>query len=201
MTSDEFRNRLLEEWASDHNVRDVIETAVRLRSLNASFEIGDLVEKFTGDYQLTGTVRAVFTTSTGKVRYVVEHRPGFLHIYSETNLRKATALVEEVDVDGMVDEAKGVIYIGKATKQSNGKWRALANVGGAFCLVECTLTYQPSPASTAATSLTGNEFDRAEQFRAQKEAHTCTECESLPPHFMCWEDASGMIRWKGTEGA
>jgi hypothetical protein len=54
------------------------------------FEIGDRVEKYTGDYQLIGEVRAVFATKRGKIRYVVEHDPGFLHIYSESNLRKAT---------------------------------------------------------------------------------------------------------------
>jgi hypothetical protein len=51
------------------------------------FTIGDRVEKFTGDYQLSGEVRAVFMTTRGKVRYVVEHDCGILHIYSETNLR------------------------------------------------------------------------------------------------------------------
>ena len=51
------------------------------------FEIGDRVEKFTGDYQLAGYVRAVFTTRAGKLRYVVEHDPGFLHIYGQANLR------------------------------------------------------------------------------------------------------------------
>jgi hypothetical protein len=53
----------------------------------AKFNVGDPVEKYTGDYQLKGEVRAVFTTSAGKVRYVVEHKPGFLHIYSDANLR------------------------------------------------------------------------------------------------------------------
>ena len=51
-------------------------------------KIGDRVEKFTGDYQLTGEVRSVFTTKAGKTRYVVEHDPGFLHIYGPTNIRK-----------------------------------------------------------------------------------------------------------------
>lgn len=51
------------------------------------FTIGQCVEKYTGDYQLPGEVRAVFTTKAGKVRYVVEHEPGFLHIYSQANLR------------------------------------------------------------------------------------------------------------------
>lgn len=51
------------------------------------FLLGDRVEKFTGDYQLEGVVVAIFTTMRGKVRFVVEHEPGFLHIYSEANLR------------------------------------------------------------------------------------------------------------------
>lgn len=51
------------------------------------FAIGDRVEKFTGDYQLAGVVRAVFYTLAGKLRYVVEHEPGFLHIYNQTQLR------------------------------------------------------------------------------------------------------------------
>lgn len=50
-------------------------------------KIGDLVEKYTGDYQLKGEVRAIFLTKAGKIRYVVEHEPGFLHIYSGANLR------------------------------------------------------------------------------------------------------------------
>ena len=31
-----------------------------------------------------------------------------------------------------------------------------------------------------------------------EEAHTASshDCEALPKHTMCWEDASGMIRWK-----
>lgn len=53
------------------------------------FEIGQYVEKFTGDYQIKGEVRAVFTTTRGMLRYVVEHEPGFLHIYSGANLRPA----------------------------------------------------------------------------------------------------------------
>ncbi|ORE90958.1 hypothetical protein [Aurantimonas sp. 22II-16-19i] len=51
------------------------------------FAIGDRVEKFTGDYQIAGEVRSVFTTLAGKTRYVVEHSPGFLHIYGPSNLR------------------------------------------------------------------------------------------------------------------
>lgn len=50
-----------------------------------------------------------------------------------------TELPDEVDVDGRVD-AKGSRFIGKARRQPDGTWRALAEVGGALCLVECTVT-------------------------------------------------------------
>lgn len=49
--------------------------------------VGVRVLKYTGDYQLKGEIRAVFTTKAGRVRYVVEHEPGFLHIYSENNIK------------------------------------------------------------------------------------------------------------------
>ena len=45
----------------------------------------------------------------------------------------------EVDVDGL--ESKGVRFIGKAAKQEDGTWRCLAEVGGALCLVEVTITF------------------------------------------------------------
>jgi len=51
------------------------------------FCVGDIVEKYTGDYQLIGEVRAAFTTRAGKQRYVVEHYPGFLHIYGPQQIR------------------------------------------------------------------------------------------------------------------
>lgn len=51
-----------------------------------SLKRGDLVRKVTGDYQLNGVVVAKFKTTAGKLRLVVEHEPGFLHIYSEANL-------------------------------------------------------------------------------------------------------------------
>jgi len=53
----------------------------------APFFVGEQVEKYTGDYQLTGEVRAVFTTTKDKIRVVVEHTPGFLHIYNPEQLR------------------------------------------------------------------------------------------------------------------
>lgn len=53
------------------------------------FQIRDEVEKYTGDYQIKGIVVGHVVTLNGKQRYVVEHQPaGFLHIYSEANLRR-----------------------------------------------------------------------------------------------------------------
>lgn len=55
--------------------------------MRSQFKIGQRVRKVTGDYHLNGEVRAVFKTTLGKIRYVVEHKPGFLHIYSALNLK------------------------------------------------------------------------------------------------------------------
>lgn len=52
------------------------------------FQIRDRVEKYTGDYQIKGIVVGHAVTTKGLPRYVVEHEPGFLHIYSEANLRR-----------------------------------------------------------------------------------------------------------------
>lgn len=55
------------------------------------FKIGQKVRKVTGEYNITGEVRSVFTKSDGSIRIVVEHTAegggSFLHIYSEANLR------------------------------------------------------------------------------------------------------------------
>ncbi|WP_234911306.1 hypothetical protein [Allorhizobium taibaishanense] len=62
----------------------------------APFKIGDMVEKYTGDYSARGEVRGIFATTRGAVRYVVEHQAegggSFCHIYSEHNLRLARRL-------------------------------------------------------------------------------------------------------------
>lgn len=47
----------------------------------------------------------------------------------------------EIDIDGRVDD-RGIMYIGKARLQPDGTWRVLANVGGALCLVEVSLTFK-----------------------------------------------------------
>jgi len=61
------------------------------------FDVGEQVEKFTGDYQLPGEIRAVFSLwDGGPVRYVVKHEAKgggfFCHIYTATNLRRPNAL-------------------------------------------------------------------------------------------------------------
>lgn len=54
------------------------------------FVVGDRVRKVTGDYQITGEVRSVFSKANGEIRLVVEHKAegggSFLHIYGESNL-------------------------------------------------------------------------------------------------------------------
>lgn len=53
-----------------------------------TFKIGDRVEKWTGDYALTGEVRSVYTTKHGEIRYVIEpDHYGLQLIYSPHQLR------------------------------------------------------------------------------------------------------------------
>jgi hypothetical protein len=42
-------------------------------------------------------------------------------------------------LDGYVDEAQGIHYIGEASQLPNGKWVCLANVRGALCRVEVSI--------------------------------------------------------------
>lgn len=54
------------------------------------YKIGDKVIKVTGDYRISGEVRAVFTMANGAIRICVEHKAegggSFLHVYGEANL-------------------------------------------------------------------------------------------------------------------
>ena len=57
------------------------------------FKIGEVVDKFTGDYTGPGVIRDIVMLPSGRVRYLVGHRIAggsgeFLHIYSEANLRE-----------------------------------------------------------------------------------------------------------------
>jgi len=47
----------------------------------------------------------------------------------------------------------------------------------------------------------GPVFKTGEEFLEEFKKHGCHcladhDCEGLPPHYMCWEDASGMFRWE-----
>jgi hypothetical protein len=44
--------------------------------------------------------------------------------------------VREFDVDGVIDEARSVRYIGRAMRLPTGQWVCLANVAGTLCRVE-----------------------------------------------------------------
>lgn len=50
----------------------------------------------------------------------------------------APADAGEIDLHDRVDEAKGIRYIGKARRVFGDRWRCLAAVGEALCLVEIT---------------------------------------------------------------
>lgn len=58
--------------------------------MSEGFKVGQQVRKVTGDYQIDGEVRSVFTKASGETRLVVEHKAegggSFLHIYAEANL-------------------------------------------------------------------------------------------------------------------
>ena len=47
---------------------------------------------------------------------------------------------DEIDMEGRIDDKNNVQYIGKGIKQPNGKYHCLANVSGALCIVECTVS-------------------------------------------------------------
>lgn len=48
-------------------------------------------------------------------------------------------VAQSVDVDGIWDERRQVLYMGTATKQPSGRWHCLAQVGGALCVIEVTI--------------------------------------------------------------
>ena len=52
-------------------------------------KVGDKVVKTAGDYRFEGIVVAVFTKLSGAIRVVVENGDGILHIFSESQLKKA----------------------------------------------------------------------------------------------------------------
>jgi len=86
-------------------------------------------------------------------------------------------MLDEIDLDGHVD-AKGIRYIGKAKRQENGKYLCLADIHGALCRVEVTLTLidrseEPNehmkPMAIHVAPIVADEITRD---RAQTDAHT-----------------------------
>lgn len=90
----------------------------------------------------------------------------------------------EINLDGFTDK-KGITYIGAAKRQENGKYVCLANVGGALCRVEVSIT--PVEVST----------DLREE-----DLHECQDCSTKPGSPMLCarclraREAAGN-RWKG----
>lgn len=65
------------------------------------FAVGDVVEKFTGDYTWRGEISAIFLTPNGKERVVIAHPVGkgyVLHIYAPPNLRYPITGGKEIDL-------------------------------------------------------------------------------------------------------
>ena len=49
---------------------------------------------------------------------------------------------EQCDVDGMCDSrSQHITFIGRATKDENGKWMCLAKIDGMLCVVEAKITF------------------------------------------------------------
>lgn len=71
---------------------DIAAITEAFAEMEGELKVGDMVWKSSGDYNIHGEVRAVFTTRSGKVRYVVEHKAegggSFCHIYSRSNLSR-----------------------------------------------------------------------------------------------------------------
>lgn len=62
----------------------------------------------------------------------------------EDAARSSRVAPEEVAVDGIVD-AKGVRFLGKAKRQEDGTYRALADVQGCLCVVEARISFEERP--------------------------------------------------------
>jgi hypothetical protein len=66
---------------------------------------------------------------------------------AEVLLRAARPGPDRVDIDDRYDSRTDQIrYRGFATRQPNGLYRVLAEVGGALCIVEVTMHFDPPPA-------------------------------------------------------
>lgn len=114
--------------------------------------VGDRVEKFTGDYQLSGEVRCSFTTRAGKVRLVVEHDPGFLHIYGPQNLRLLTAAPKATETQGLREAAQAVIAAAGTTyRKRNGQIGTLEGDDGEMMVLVPSDEFEHLRATLATT--------------------------------------------------
>lgn len=71
--------------------------------------------------------------SSGGEAVVTMNRPLLIELPQEE-------LPEEIDLTDLID-ARGVRYLGKATRQSPGVYCCIADVGGALCVVEVTVKH------------------------------------------------------------
>ena len=51
---------------------------------------------------------------------------------------------KKVNVNGRLDEARGIEYLGDAHEMTDGTWRCLANVRGMLCRVQVSITEEKS---------------------------------------------------------
>lgn len=58
---------------------------------------------------------------------------------------------KDVLVDGIVDEARQISYLGKATHVFDNLYKCLAVVGGALCVVEVTISFHDHVPPTTET--------------------------------------------------
>lgn len=72
-----------------HTFLDSISGSYTPRSEKELYDIGELVEKFTGDYKIRGEIVALFKKKSGVKRAVIETKEGLLLIFNLEQIRKA----------------------------------------------------------------------------------------------------------------
>lgn len=102
------------------------------------FNVGDAVQKATGDYKFPGHVMAVVTKKSGQVRYVVEDDRGQLHIFNEQQLEPAKAeqsalsggeraeVLAALDAVDKAEDGPDALYVLGNYRGARRKCRALA---------------------------------------------------------------------------
>jgi len=113
-----------------------------------------------------------------------------LRLVADNATERLRALVIQRDSDvGMRD-----VVVGCAASLPGEVLRAVAAANARETAVACAETTKEEAERAVEAAL--------RQWWAQgcreEEIHTCPDCKSLPPHRVCWEDASGMNRWRDT---